>query len=563
MKRILALLLLAAAVVAVFELQDRLGEPGSVKDGTPRRVRRFTEGERTLDPSGTAERPQRRPGRRGAGAGASLTVELTEPPAAWYGRPEWTEADRKYASVVADLDVTYDPALGHGARELAHLYSVEDGLVPGEALDWLLLSSGAADWGVRQSFTATSNEGDDAIRERVRSLVEAEVRDGRPVRIGVGEAYELGAVPPRTIAVLLSRNELRLHPFPRAAQPGTRLVLSATLPPNAREPHLLAMGPDLEVRDLTATALGRRIDVPIDVGTVTGELWLELLATLPTGPTPLTQVVIHVGEDLPTVWHGHYPPDESGIESPEEAADLVYELLDADRERFSLPPLTRDGRLDAVARGHSTDMAHNDFFGHISPTTGSVGDRLADAGYRAVSYAENVARNSSLWSAEVGLMRSLGHRKNILTDRNTHVGVAAVPDDDEGHRVWLVTQVFSRPVQRVNVDLVREVVLDRIDEVREARGLPPLLEDRRLQTVADGEAKTGSPDVHSALERAEQASLTSRGAYAWVHQVSEASDVAIPDQVGESHYRRVGVGVFQDMEAPPGASLSVVVILAG
>jgi len=44
----------------------------------------------------------------------------------------------------------------------------------------------------------------------VRELVERELHDGRPVRVGVGEAFELGASPPRTIAVLVSRGDLYL-----------------------------------------------------------------------------------------------------------------------------------------------------------------------------------------------------------------------------------------------------------------------------------------------------------------------------------------------------------------
>jgi hypothetical protein len=138
-----------------------------------------------------------------------------------------------------------------------------------------------------------------------------------------------------------------------------------------------------------------------------------------------------------------------------------------------------------------------------------------------------------------------------------------VPANEDGRRVWLVTQVFSRPVKSIDPAEARERVLDRIDEVREAAGLSPLLEDGRVREVADAEAKSGKPDVHSALERADGAGLTRRGAYAWVHRVSELSDVEIPKQAGDSRYKRVGVGVHQDLDAPGGATVTVVVILAG
>lgn len=563
MKRLLPLLVLAALVVGAVQLWDVV-RPAlqSEAPDSPRRVRRFAreaeEAQRAQEGS-----PGSRAVSNAADPGAGLSFELIEPPAAWYGRPEWTESDRKYASLLTDMEVVYDPALGHAARELAHLYSVEDGLIPGEALEWLLLSAGAADWGVRQSFTATSVEGDSAIAERVKALVLAEPHDTRPIRVGVGEAWELGAVPPRTIAVLVSRGQLRLRPLPRSARPGQTITLSADLPPDATNPHVLIMGPDLEVRDVELEAAGQRVHAPIDVGTEPGDLWIELLATLSTGPTPLAQVVISVGQPPPSTWTGRYPPDEARVETAEAAAELVYALLDADRARFGLPPLRRDRVLDDVARGHSADMERNGFFGHVSPTTGTVGDRLDDAGVKALGFAENVARNTSLWAAEVGLMRSLGHRKNILSKRNTHVGVAAVPSEEDGRRTWFVTQVFARPVQVVDVDAARERILDRIDQTREAAGLPPLQEDARVQLVADAEAKSARPDVHSALERADRSKLTTRGAYAWVHQVSEVDDVAVPPQAGDQSYRRVGVGIHLDMDAPAGATLTVVVILAG
>lgn len=561
MKRLLPLLVFAALAIGAVRLWDvvRPALEGDTPE-SPRRVRRFA---REAEEARRADRGDAAARARSPEAGATLTFELIEPPAGWYGRPEWSEADRKYASLVKSLDVEYDPALGHAARELAHLYSVEDGLIPGEALEWLLLSAGAADWGVRQSFTATSAEGDAAIVERVKALVLSEPHDRRPIRVGVGEAWELGAVPPRTIAVLVSRSELRMRPLPRSARPGQTLTFSAELPPDATRPHVLIMGPDLEVRDLEVQAVGRRVEVPVEVGDEPGELWIELLATLSTGPTPLAQVLVTVGSAPPTQWTGRYPPDESHVETAEAAAELVYALIDADRARFGLPPLQRDRVLDQVARGHSADMERSGFFGHVSPTTGSVGDRLEDAGYKALGFAENVARNTSLWAAEVGLMRSLGHRKNILSTHNTHVGVAAVPSAEDGRRTWFVTQVFARPVVAVDVNAARERILDRIDQVREAAGLAPLQEDPRVQLVADAEARSARPDVHSALERADRAKLTSRGAYAWVHQVSEVDDVAVPPQAGAEGYHRVGVGVHLDMDAPAGSTLTVVVILAG
>lgn len=113
--------------------------------------------------------------------------------------------------------------------------------------------------------------------------------------------------------------------------------------------------------------------------------------------------------------------------------------INAERARHSLPPLTEDPRLDAIAEAHSMEMARARYFSHVSPSTGQPWDRVSQAGlhYRAV--AENIAINQSPEAAQQALLRSPGHHENMVSTAQRSVGVGIVRHGDQ---VW-VTQLFA------------------------------------------------------------------------------------------------------------------------
>ena len=60
--------------------------------------------------------------------------------------------------------------------------------------------------------------------------------------------------------------------------------------------------------------------------------------------------------------------------------------------------------------------------------------------------AENLARSHYLHDAQESLMRSPGHRAAVLSQKATHLGVGvAITSDDQGQRLYHVTQVFVLP----------------------------------------------------------------------------------------------------------------------
>jgi uncharacterized protein YkwD len=102
----------------------------------------------------------------------------------------------------------------------------------------------------------------------------------------------------------------------------------------------------------------------------------------------------------------------------------VLAITNIIREKFKVKQLKWHEQVATVAFKHSKDMSVNNYFAHESPTKGNLGDRLK-ADNIAFSFAgENIASNyvDALASVE-GWLNSEGHRKALLSDKYTHLGV--------------------------------------------------------------------------------------------------------------------------------------------
>ncbi len=115
----------------------------------------------------------------------------------------------------------------------------------------------------------------------------------------------------------------------------------------------------------------------------------------------------------------------------------VVRLVNAERAKSGLSPLTYDWELSRVARYKSQDMKDNNYFSHTSPTYGSPFQMMKSFGITYRTAGENIARGYKTPEAVVnGWMNSSGHRANILNSSFTRIGVGYVPN---GH-YW--TQMF-------------------------------------------------------------------------------------------------------------------------
>jgi uncharacterized YkwD family protein len=105
----------------------------------------------------------------------------------------------------------------------------------------------------------------------------------------------------------------------------------------------------------------------------------------------------------------------------------VVFLTNNERARYGLQPLKIDEKLSEVARFKSSDMQQKGYFSHTSPTYGSPFDMMRQFGVQYRAAGENIAMGQRSPEEVVNAwMNSEGHRKNILSQSFTHIGVGHV-----------------------------------------------------------------------------------------------------------------------------------------
>lgn len=120
--------------------------------------------------------------------------------------------------------------------------------------------------------------------------------------------------------------------------------------------------------------------------------------------------------------------------------DATLCLINVERMRRDLRPLSVDRRLARAARRHSQSMVAMRYFAHEGPDGAGVADRLRRTGYIPAARRWRVAENIA-WiggthvTAQFAMqlwMNSAGHRANILDPRLREIGVGVANGSPSG-----------------------------------------------------------------------------------------------------------------------------------
>jgi uncharacterized protein YkwD len=218
---------------------------------------------------------------------------------------------------------------------------------------------------------------------------------------------------------------------------------------------------------------------------------------------PLRRVLLLAGlvSALPLACRTHNPAYGSGLArvSPSESTSRfekeMFSRLNSDRAEHGLPALKWDPRLADIARYHSNDMMQNDFFGHTSPNTGTLDNRLVRAAYLAEVGRENVAIAPDVQVGQDNFLKSPGHRANILSNDVTHVGIGIVPGSSKEPNSLTITQVFGKPLQAETLQEAKAKIEKRIHEERRRSGRGPIEPNGKLSALAQKHIKNLDGDV--------------------------------------------------------------------
>jgi uncharacterized protein YkwD len=124
---------------------------------------------------------------------------------------------------------------------------------------------------------------------------------------------------------------------------------------------------------------------------------------------------------------------------------MILKLINAEREKAGLEPLTPDPKLNRAARSHSLNMAKQSTLAHELDGK-SAADRIKDCGYRLRTYGENCGVGSRTPAQAVQMwMNSPPHKENILKPEFNETGLG-IATGKGGKKYY--TQVFAVPAAR-------------------------------------------------------------------------------------------------------------------
>ena len=118
----------------------------------------------------------------------------------------------------------------------------------------------------------------------------------------------------------------------------------------------------------------------------------------------------------------------------------VVSLVNAERAKAGLKPLTSNWELARVAKIKAQEMTDKKYFSHTSPTYGSPFDMMKSFGIKYSYAGENIAQGQRTPEEVMkAWMNSSGHKANILNSNYTQIGVGY----DSRTNTWV--QQFIRP----------------------------------------------------------------------------------------------------------------------
>jgi len=243
----------------------------------------------------------------------------------------------------------------------------------------------------------------------------------------------------------LQTQNLELRGLPRRLPSRGTVTLVGRLLGRFVNPAVIVAVPRGGVRNLALAARKGRFELIFACDSGDGVYQAEIEGDAGQGPAVLANFPLYCGVD-PPARVAISANDVTRRQDTAEAERELLLLLNRDREAAGLPALTRDARLQEIARDHSREMARTGEVFHVSDKTGGTEDRVRAAELSPMPHtlAENVGRAFSTAEVERGFMGSPGHRANILHAAITHVGIGVAVGKAEGGVVPLFfTQLFA------------------------------------------------------------------------------------------------------------------------
>jgi len=154
----------------------------------------------------------------------------------------------------------------------------------------------------------------------------------------------------------------------------------------------------------------------------------------------------------------------------EDLGSEVFQLLNEERVGAGLKPLNLNTALMSSATDKADDMITNNYFAHKSLDGRMPWDWVSRRNYPYLFIGENLGMNfSSAESVNQALMNSPSHKKNILNEKYTDVGVVVRKGAINGKETNVLVQLFGSQKKEElipNPALNQLAVISKEDEIK-------------------------------------------------------------------------------------------------
>jgi len=167
---------------------------------------------------------------------------------------------------------------------------------------------------------------------------------------------------------------------------------------------------------------------------------------------------------------------------PSQREQQLFGLVNHEREKAGLSKLEWSDQLAEAALAHSRLLADNLDLSHQFPGEPLLQERIGVTKLRFNAVAENVAESPDVDTAHTALMKSPGHRANILHQDYNAIGISIVERD---HTLF-ITQDFAHTLASYTEKQFRESLIANFNQARHARKMSAVdvISDQHLRKVA-------------------------------------------------------------------------------
>lgn len=163
----------------------------------------------------------------------------------------------------------------------------------------------------------------------------------------------------------------------------------------------------------------------------------------------------------------------------------LFSLTNQSRMEQGLSPLALDVWLMRLAQEHAEEMAKRGILGH-DLSSGTVQVRMSRAGYKYETARENIAFAKRISYVHSALLKSPGHKANILAADVTRIGIGIAKGDPAIHGNYMfIAEIFASPRADYEPFQIKELVTSRVEKLRQDN-LVSMKQDSIFEKMAAG-----------------------------------------------------------------------------